>query len=64
MSHFKKKSNNSDNTLQIKPTFWWVKGLLPLKKQMEIHDKLSRMIALLEFRKKRFSRIRKLACCN
>ena len=64
MSHFKKKSNNSDNTLQIKPTFWWVKGLLPLKKQMEIHDKLSRIIALLEFGKKRFSRIRKLACCN
>ena len=29
MSHFKEK-NNSDNALQIKSTFWWIKDLLSL----------------------------------
>ena len=27
-----KKSNNSDNALQVKPTFCWIKDLLTLKK--------------------------------
>ena len=27
-----KNRNNSDNTLQIKPTFWWIKNFLALKK--------------------------------
>ena len=32
MSRFKKKNNNSDNALQIKPTSWWTKDLVDLKK--------------------------------
>ena len=26
------KSNNSDNALQIKPAFWWIKNRLALKR--------------------------------
>lgn len=36
-SGFKKKSNNTDNALQVKPISWWIKDLA-LKKVIEISE--------------------------
>ena len=53
----RKNSENYDNTPQIKPTLWWVKGLA-----LKIQNKVSWMATWMEYREKKYSRIRKLAC--